>query len=208
MAAYKVEICGVNTSKLPILKEEEKKALFDKIKQGDSNARDCYIKGNLRLVLSVIKRFQNSNENADDLFQIGCIGLCKAAATDNGGTFSTYAYRLIWNEICDALIKATRISCREDTMDPQEGMLSYFSGPSAPSIDMSLNPILAKIEEQANGIEAKGIRALRLSLAGYSSQEIGQMLNAQPGAVRMWMTKARRYLQKRTELLLMIDNIE
>ena len=88
-------------------------------------------------------------------------------------------------------------------MDPQEGMLSYFSGPSAPSIDMSLNPILAKIEEQA-----KGIRALRLSLAGYSSQEIGQMLNAQPGAVRMWMTKARRYLQKRTELLLMIDNIE
>lgn len=144
----------------------------------------------------------------DDLFQIGCIGLCKAAATDNGGTFSTYAYRLIWNEICDASIKATRISCREDTMDPQEGMLSYFSGPSAPSIDMSLNPILAKIEEQANGIEAKGIRALRLSLAGYSSQEIGQMLNAQPGAVRMWMTKARRYLQKRTELLLMIDNIE
>ena len=93
-------------------------------------------------------------------------------------------------------------------MDPQEGMLSYFSGPSAPSIDMSLNPILGKIEEQANGIEAKGIRALRLSLAGYSSQEIGQMLNAQPGAVRMWMTKARRYLQKRTELLLMIDNIE
>ena len=74
MAAYKVEICGVNTSKLPILKEEEKKALFDKIKQGDSNARDCYIKGNLRLVLSVIKRFHNHNENVDDLFQIGCIG--------------------------------------------------------------------------------------------------------------------------------------
>lgn len=73
---------------------------------------------------------------------------------------------------------------------------------------MGLSPILAKIEEQANGIEAKGIRALRLSLAGYSSQEIGQMLNAQPGDVRMWMTKARRYLQKRTELLLMIDNIE
>ena len=78
MAAYKVEICGVNTSKLPILKEEEKKALFDKIKQGDSNARDCYIKGNLRLVLSVIKRFHNHNENVDDLFQIGCIGLMKA----------------------------------------------------------------------------------------------------------------------------------
>lgn len=94
MAAYKVEICGVNTSKLPILKEEEKKALFDKIKQGDSNARDCYIKGNLRLVLSVIKRFHNHNENVDDLFQIGCIGLMKAIDnfdTSVGVKFSTYA---------------------------------------------------------------------------------------------------------------------
>ena len=102
MAAYKVEICGVNTSKLPILKEEEKKALFDKIKQGDSNARDCYIKGNLRLVLSVIKRFHNHNENVDDLFQIGCIGLMKAI--DNFDTtlqvkFSTYAVPMIIGEI-------------------------------------------------------------------------------------------------------------
>ena len=102
MAAYKVEICGVNTSKLPILKEEEKKALFDKIKQGDSNARDCYIKGNLRLVLSVIKRFHNHNENVDDLFQIGCIGLMKAIDnfdTSVGVKFSTYAVPMIIGEI-------------------------------------------------------------------------------------------------------------
>ena len=101
MAAYKVEICGVNTSKLPILKEEEKKALFDKIKQGDSNARDCYIKGNLRLVLSVIKRFHNHNENVDDLFQIGCIGLMKAIDnfdTSVGVKFSTYAVPM--NVLC------------------------------------------------------------------------------------------------------------
>ncbi len=102
MALNKVEICGVNTSKLPILKAEEKEELFRKIKAGDEEARELYIKGNLRLVLSVIKRFQNSNENADDLFQIGCIGLIKAI--DNFDTtlnvkFSTYAVPMIIGEI-------------------------------------------------------------------------------------------------------------
>ena len=71
MALNKVEICGVNTSKLPVLKAEEKTDLFRRIKEGDAQARELYIKGNLRLVLSVIRRFQNSNENPDDLFQIG-----------------------------------------------------------------------------------------------------------------------------------------
>ena len=98
----KVEICGVNTAKLPILSNEEKEELFRRIKQGDQQAREEYIKGNLRLVLSVIKRFSNSNENADDLFQIGCIGLIKAI--DNFDTtldvkFSTYAVPMIIGEI-------------------------------------------------------------------------------------------------------------
>lgn len=102
MALNKVEICGVNTSKLPILKAEEKEELFARIKQGDEEARELYIKGNLRLVLSVIKRFQNSSENPDDLFQIGCIGLMKAI--DNFDTslnvkFSTYAVPMIIGEI-------------------------------------------------------------------------------------------------------------
>ena len=70
MALNKVEICGVNTSRLPVLTNEEKELLFEKIKKGDKEARELYIKGNLRLVLSVIKRFSGSNENADDLFQI------------------------------------------------------------------------------------------------------------------------------------------
>ena len=78
MALNKVEICGVNTAKLPLLKEEEKEALLARIKEGDETAREEYIKGNLRLVLSVIRRFTGSNENADDLFQIGCVGLMKA----------------------------------------------------------------------------------------------------------------------------------
>ena len=78
MSSYKVEICGVNTAKLPVLKDEEKEALFQRIHAGDEAARQTYIEGNLRLVLSVIKRFHNHNENVDDLFQIGCIGLMKA----------------------------------------------------------------------------------------------------------------------------------
>lgn len=102
MALNKVEICGVNTSKLPVLTESEKDVLFERIKAGDESARELYIKGNLRLVLSVIKRFSSSNENADDLFQIGCIGLMKAI--DNFDTtlqvkFSTYAVPMIIGEI-------------------------------------------------------------------------------------------------------------
>lgn len=102
MALSKVEICGVDTSKLPILKEEEKKELFARIKEGDQEAKDIYIKGNLRLVLSIIKRFSNSNENADDLFQIGCVGLIKAINnfnTDLDVKFSTYAVPMIIGEI-------------------------------------------------------------------------------------------------------------
>ena len=102
MAAYKVEICGVNTAKLPVLKEEEKSDLFSRIKAGDQDAREAYIKGNLRLVLSVIKRFSNSNENVDDLFQIGCIGLIKSIDNFNpdiGVKFSTYAVPMIIGEI-------------------------------------------------------------------------------------------------------------
>ena len=102
MALSKVEICGVNTAKLPLLKEEEKEALFARIKTGDETAREEYIKGNLRLVLSVIKRFTNSNENADDLFQIGCVGLMKAVDNfdpDREVKFSTYAVPMIIGEI-------------------------------------------------------------------------------------------------------------
>lgn len=102
MAVYKVEICGVNTAKLPILKENEKEDLFKRIKEGDMAAREEYIKGNLRLVLSIIKRFSSSSENVDDLFQIGCIGLIKSI--DNfdptmNVKFSTYAVPMIIGEI-------------------------------------------------------------------------------------------------------------
>ena len=102
MGTYKVDICGVNTSKLPILKEAEKEELLKKIKAGDMKARETYIQGNLRLVLSVIRRFAGNNENADDLFQIGCIGLMKSIDNfdpDLGVKFSTYAVPMIIGEI-------------------------------------------------------------------------------------------------------------
>ena len=102
MAVYKVEICGVNTSKLPLLTEEEKKELFVKIRKGDREAREKFIKGNLRLVLSIIQRFGAAGENSDDLFQIGCVGLMKAIdhfdVTMNV-KFSTYAVPMIIGEI-------------------------------------------------------------------------------------------------------------
>jgi RNA polymerase sporulation-specific sigma factor len=97
-----VEICGVNTSKLPVLKGEEKRLLFDRILAGDEEARERYIFGNLRLVLSIIQRFNNRGEYVDDIFQVGCIGLIKAI--DNfditqGVQFSTYAVPMIIGEI-------------------------------------------------------------------------------------------------------------
>ena len=98
----KVEICGVNTSKLPLLTREEKEKLFIKIKQGDEEARNIFINGNLRLVLSVIQRFYGRGENSDDLFQVGCVGLIKAIDNfdlNQNVQFSTYAVPMIIGEV-------------------------------------------------------------------------------------------------------------
>ena len=98
----KVVICGVDTSKLPLLKEAQKLALIKEVQAGNEKAREELISGNLRLVLSIIQRFTGRGENLDDLFQVGCIGLIKAI--DNFDTtllvkFSTYAVPMIIGEI-------------------------------------------------------------------------------------------------------------
>ena len=98
----KVEICGVNTSKLKVLKNEETMELLRRTKEGDMEAREQLIAGNLRLVLSVIQKFSNRGENLDDLFQVGCIGLIKAIDnfnTDLDVRFSTYGVPMIVGEI-------------------------------------------------------------------------------------------------------------
>ncbi len=98
----RVEICGVNTSEIKVLSEKEKEALLKRIKAGDDGAREEFITGNLKLVLSVIKRFAGRGESADDLFQIGCIGLIKALDNfdvSQNVRFSTYAVPMIIGEI-------------------------------------------------------------------------------------------------------------
>ncbi len=134
----KVEICGVNTSTLKVLSDEEKRTLLKKTKEGDAAAREELIYGNLRLVLSIIQRFTGRKENMDDLFQVGCIGLVKAVDNFNielDVKFSTYAVPMIIGEIRRYLRdnNAVRISrsvrdlaykalgAREELMSVKEG---------------------------------------------------------------------------------------
>ena len=116
----KVEICGVNTSKLPILTKEQKEELLKKVKNGDEVARTEFINGNLRLVLSVIQRFYGRGENADDLFQIGCVGLIKAIDNfdlSQNVQFSTYAVPMIIGEIRRYLRDNNSIRVSRSTRD-------------------------------------------------------------------------------------------
>jgi RNA polymerase sporulation-specific sigma factor len=163
MALYKVEICGVNTAKLPVLKEDEKALLFERIKNGDASARETYIKGNLRLVLSVIKRFARAEENIDDLFQIGCIGLIKSIDHFDptlGVKFSTYAVPMILGEVRRYLrdnnsirvsrslrdtaykaIHAREILARTSQSEPTINDIAQASGLSSEEITYALDAI-------------------------------------------------------------------
>ena len=184
----KVEICGVNTAKLPILKEEEKEALFARIKAGDDEAKEEYIKGNLRLVLSVIKRFHSSNENPDDLFQIGCIGLIKAINTfkvDKKIKLATYASRCIENEILMYLRRnsktKTEVSIDEPLnvdWDGNELLLSDILGTDEDIIYRDLeNEVERKLLRKALGKLSRRERMiieLRFGLNHPSGQEMTQ----------------------------------
>ena len=134
----------------------------------------------------------------EDLYQIGCIGLCKAAISDKGGCFSTYAYRLIWNAICDELIRATRLSGKEQPFDSLEDPVDDIQTDALDTFDLRL--ALQQAKDSAQGVTAKGIHCLELTAQGYSSQEIAAIVHAEAATVRMWMTKARRYLRSIPEL--------
>ena len=191
----------MNTAKLPVLSNEEKTELFERIQNGDKEAREIFIGGNLRLVLSVIQRFSNRNENLDDLFQIGCIGLCKAAYSDCGGTFSTYAYRLIWNEICDALRYGVKKSKAEQLLEDINSIRAEET--AAPSFETQVECIetINKVKKGAPTGIAKGIDALMMSVVvGYSCKEIGKRLHMRTNIVTAQMSKARKYLRKIPEL--------
>ena len=136
----------------------------------------------------------------NDLFQTGCIGLIKAVATDKGGCLSTYAYRLIWNEIRDELVRNTRLVLNEQSADTTEILSQTSEQAPDPLEKLDLRDILLQAKKQARGGTARGIECLELTVLGYSSQEIGTIIGAEPGAVRMWMTRARKYLKRIPEL--------
>lgn len=136
----------------------------------------------------------------EDLFQIGCIGLIKAVATDAGGVFSTYAYRLIWHEICDALAYASRRSVREQAIDPKIlGLTSKETWNTEEAAELTY--ILEQAEHSANGVVAKGIRAIRLKADGYTCREIGERMGANDKNVAAWISKARKHLKRDPALL-------
>ena len=163
------------------------------------------VEANMGLVGRVIKDKvhglgQEGAFTYDDLFQIGCIGLCKAVATDKGGCFSTYAYRLIWNEICDALVKTTRVNQNETVMEANDILRGVQEHMPDPLEACELKQILESARRSADGVTAKGVQCLMLSAQGYTSSDLANIFNANASAVRMWMTKARRYLRDFPEL--------
>ena len=161
-----------------------------------NDAQRKQVEENIGLVGKVIKdkvHGVNGLGIYDDLFQIGCIGLCKAAATDKGGCFSTYAYRLIWNEICSALIYANRRAGKEIPTEPE--VLNTYEADIVPEqLDNTLTALLDEAERSATGVTAKGIRALRLMADGYTAREIGEQMGASANNVTAWVSRARRYL--------------
>ena len=131
----------------------------------------------------------------EDLFQIGCIGLCKAAATDKGGCFSTYAYRLIRNEIYTELERATRRG-REVATDPAELPCTVLDD-DTPEQREACSALLVRLERAeagAAGVTAKGFQAIRMLMDGYTNREIGEMFGVPANHVTAWVSRARKAL--------------
>lgn len=167
---------------------------------------------NMKLIHKVIKdKVHGFNQwgfyTYDDLFQIGCIGLCKAAATDKGGTFSTYAYRLIWNEICDALIRSTKHQADEVVADVMPYMSTeQAADESCSELRMDLEHLLFSAKKAVPPSTEKGIDALILMSQGYTSSEIGERMGASANLVCAWISKARKFLKSCPELQAIADN--
>lgn len=174
-----------------------------------NDAQQKKVEDNLGLVNKVINDkvhgpYHLGIYTRDDLFQIGCIGLCKAAATDKGGNFSTYAYRLIWNQICDALIYSTRRMGIETLCDTLPVMSQETE--DIAEIGYDVEALLDKAEAEAPPSTAKGIRALRLMTDGYTCKEIGKQYNASDKLVCAWISKARKFLRNRPDIAELVNN--
>lgn len=159
------------------------------------------VEQNMGLVGKVIKdKVHGSGWSYDDLFQIGCIGLCKAAATDKGGCFSTYAYRLIWHEICDALITDTRRAAREQLSEEPARLGTRLMSKTTPELKLDLQSAVRDARQSASPSVRKGIESLLLMEAGYTCREIGERMNVPANVVTAWVSKARKHLQSREDV--------
>ena len=141
----------------------------------------------------------------EDLFQIGCIGLCKAAATDKGGNFSTDAYRLIWNQICDALIYSTRRQANEVTYDVSPYTAEADENDLA--LGIAIDQALEKAKLEAPPSTVKGIEAIRLMADGFTCREIGEQMGTTDKVVAAWISKARKFLKSRKDVLELAGNM-
>lgn len=136
----------------------------------------------------------------EDLFQVGCVGLCKAAATDKGGTFSTYAYRLIWHEICDELVKANKQVNRE-VLEENELSATDIAPDEEQRAELNLDVFreLLSAKGDAPPHVVKGIDAMILMAKGYTCREIGEKMGATDNLVSAWVSKARKFLKGRPQ---------
>lgn len=168
------------------------------------------VEENLGLIHKVINDkvhgpYQMGIYSRDDLFQIGCIGLCKAAATDKGGNFSTYAYRLIWNQICDALIYSTRRQANEVTYDVSPYTAEADENDLA--LGIAIDQALEKAKLEAPPSTVKGIEAIRLMAEGFTCREIGEQMDATDKVVAAWISKARKFLKARKDVFDLAGNM-
>lgn len=141
----------------------------------------------------------------EDLFQVGCIGLCKAAATDKGGTFSTYAYRLIWHEICDVLVKANKQKNTEVFDDYDRDIPDTDTGERRAEINFDVVQALMSAKAVAPPHVVKGIDAMLLMAKGYTCREIGERVGASDNLVSAYVSKARKFLMGRPQSAQMME---
>ena len=142
----------------------------------------------------------------EDLFQVGCIGLCKAVATDKGGTFSTYAYRLIWHEICDVLVKVNR-ERNAEVLDEHDEYIADATSDEERTADIDMDVVreLKETERSAPPHVAKGIEAMLLMAKGYTCREIGRKISASDNLVSAYVSKARKYLKRQPKSAQMME---
>lgn len=217
MAKHKVEITGINTSEIKVLTSEEMEELFIKLKEGDSKAREDLVNGNLKLVLSILKRFNRKDENMDDLFQVGCIGLLKAI--DNfdlsfGVKFSTYCVPMVLGEVRRYIRDNSSIRVSRSIKDVAYKVLKLKDELTMTSGMEPTNEEIAKILEIEEKEVVNALEALRPTVSLfepiyndggdtiYLFDQLEDKKNSQNLDIRLAVDKAISNLSEREQFIL------